>query len=145
MKDIAKELRDFREGLENHFKTAQEKLEASAKTKEDYKEYWFSILGRPPAHRGNLNDMEWNAAQPKHPAIYKKGDFVEFQEGGFGRIEEVSRRIPATYSCREIPGKPFHKRNICAWHYEGDIKRKIGETIIKEVFFDVEDEPITTK
>jgi len=86
------------------------------------REYWDNHADE---HRRGINDMEWAAMQEKGPALYSHGDIVEFKVGGFGRIGEVSEANggwPVSYSVMSVPGKPFHARNISAWHYEGDIK-----------------------
>lgn len=92
-----------------------------------------------PEHRKEMNDMEWAASQAQGPPLYKKGDFVEFMEGGFAMITEVSKARggwPVSYSTRAVRGMKEHPKTKCAWFYEGDIKRKIGHTETKVVMYE---------
>lgn len=80
-----------------------------------------------PEHRKYLNDLDWAAAQVQGPPNYHIGDVVEFHEGGFGVVDEVSEPRdgwPSSYSVAFVPGLPKAPRN--AWYYEGDIKRLVG-------------------
>jgi hypothetical protein len=79
-----------------------------------------------PSHRNGMNDIEWAKHQSKGRPKYKIGDVVEFHEGGFGVIREVSpprNGWPSSYATSNVKGlKGFWKT---AWHYEGDFKRKL--------------------
>lgn len=79
-----------------------------------------------PKHRNGLSDLEWAARQPKGKPKFKIGDVVEFYEGGFGVIRDVSPPHdgwPSSYATSNVKGmKSFWKS---AWHYEGDFKRKV--------------------
>ena len=82
------------------------------------------------AHRRQYPGSEWAAHQQMGKPIYKKGDIVEFMVGGYGKITTVSKAHdgwPCSYSAKKVKGLAFHANNICAWHYEGDIKRKAGK------------------
>ncbi len=90
------------------------------------KNYWKSDA--VAKHRRGITDLQWAANQRKGKARYKIGDVVEFKEGGFGVIHEVSEPHngwPSSYATRNVPGmKPFWKS---AWHYEADFKRMVAK------------------
>ena len=105
-------------------KTAMEKLIAASIRLRD-------------AHRKEYNDTEWLNWQRFGPPIYMKGDIVQFKVGGIGIIEEVSWRPetgnPPSYSAGPIDGRSFHFRNVCAWHYEGDIESIVKLSAIRSL------------
>lgn len=82
-------------------------------------------------HREQYSDLEWVRNQPEGPPNYKIGDVVEFCEGGYGVICEVSQPHdgwPSSYATSDIDGHSTHPRKKRAWHYEGDFKKLVGKS-----------------
>lgn len=84
-------------------------------------------------HRRGLSDMQWRSMQNFCPSKYMKGDIIEFMVGGFGIIDEVDEGPPPQYSASKVRGLPFHATTKVAWHYEGDIKKLIGPSAIRNL------------
>jgi hypothetical protein len=85
-------------------------------------------------HRRGISDMEWARKQPQE-INYFIGDIIEFEVGGVGIIDEVQKPRngwPASYSTEEIEGRPFHAKSKTAWHYEGDFKKLIGKSPLRD-------------
>lgn len=95
-------------------------------------DYWNSEF--VPKHRRGISDMRWAEMQIKRDPIYMVGDVIEFKEGGFGVIAEVSSGYgwPTSYSINPVVGLEHHPETKIAWFYEGDIKRLVQESNLRK-------------
>lgn len=94
--------------------------------------YWNSEL--IPEHRRGICDSDWAALQEKGAPKFKLGDVVEFKDGGYGIIKSVCDGVsnnPPMYATRSIPGLPGYWK--CAWHYEGDFKRLVTGSPLRDL------------
>lgn len=92
---------------------------------------WLNSPESREKHRRKYTDMEWARHQQTGAPRYKRGDAVEFQVGGFGIISEVHKPSggwPSSYATENIPGMRPIKTGKCAWHYEGDFKRRVAKS-----------------
>ena len=101
-------------------------------------DFWNSNL--IDEHRRGINDFDWRKMQRISEPLYDVGDLVEFKAGGYGVITKVEDEIkdaPPMYATQPRKGLPYHSKGVDAWHYEGDIKRKvpwkeINKLVVKE-------------
>ena len=95
--------------------------------------YWDSTL--VDKHRRGLTDCEWASKQPNGKPNYFLGDIVEFKVGGFGIITETTDPgdKPIAYSISSVQGLKQITTGKCAWHYEGDFKRLVGKSPIRNL------------
>ena len=113
----------------------------------DFAERFFEYINSPESredHRRDYNDREWKLAQREGKPLYKLGDVIEFQVGGFGVISNVNRGNSPTvdptiefgvpsYAVNRVEGMEYHAGGIVAWHYEGDIKTCIARSPLHDM------------
>lgn len=93
----------------------------------------FLKQGRPK-HRAEHSDLEWAAKQPTGGGHFYIGDIVEFHDGGFGVIKEVSKPQsgwPEQYATSNVQGLAGNPK--CAWHYPLDFKRLVAPSPVRAV------------
>lgn len=114
---------------------------------DDWAEKFMAYMNSPESredHRRDYNDCEWHDAQRVGKPLYKCGDVIEFQVGGFGIISDVNKGNSPTvypsieygtpsYAVDSIEGMEYHASNIHAWHYEGDLKKCIARSPLHEL------------
>lgn len=129
-------IKAFKELIDDIIK--EDMSDLAQKMEQGFKEYFADPWKYADEHRRGISDMKWADMQQMGDPIYSHGDIVEFKVGGFGRIRKVQlyhNGWPCSYAVMRVPNKPFHATNKCAWHYEGDIERLVGESSdeVKEI------------